>query len=239
MTQPIIFNSSHVSIYTSTNTFQSFPKYIAFELFLQQNDKELHTKLVKPKPTYKKTYQCKDNVRKQTGKKCENDIVKFYNDNIKPIKDTKVRKSKVYNITDDGNTNIDIEIKAEVDAVNIDNEHIEIKKRINSLSQSIRYYEKEQLLLYMDIFDLPSITLFEYIDDENYKTHTLERGPVDEIISKLCNFVEQYNTFKNDSTLISKYAKGDCKVREKIIKDIIESSKDDTDSFLTSLIESW
>lgn len=225
------FNSSEVSYWIGKSYFSAVPKYVMFEKFLSNNDEPLYKKCksVKGKTLTKPLKSMIDNsARQQIGKKSEKNIIDHLAKTV-TIKETRIRKNKIYEV--DG---ININIRAEVDLITEDGKYYEIKKRINSLSNGIRPYEKTQLVLYCDIFDIDEIILFEYLDEDNYQEVIFKRESPEEVLTMLRKFIDRFLKLK-ESNKLDNYNGLSWKKKDEIIKDLFKIIPPE-DKFLNSLI---
>ena len=208
-----VFNSSEICHFTGICNFPDFPLISLFEKFVYINNPEIH-KVMKKKYKGMSRSTIDNDLRQKKGKENENIILNTIDGPLQ----TQVKKSKEY--TKDGKT---IKILASIDAIDQHNEHYEVKYRLKSLSKGIRYYEKPQLLMYCDIFDIPYITLLEYKGINQTRKHIQRRENVDHIIDSLFEFVERYESYINNTSEVLQYKKIKSKSdRERLIKSILK-----------------
>lgn len=220
-----VFNSSEICHFCGICNFPDFPLISLFEKFVYINNPDIH-KIMKVKFKGVSRSTIDNDLRQKKGKENENTIL----DTIEGPLQTQVKKSKEY--TKNGKI---IKILASIDAIDQNNEHYEVKYRLKSLSKGIRYYEKPQLLMYCDIFDIPKITLIEYKQSNQVRKHTQEREDVDHIIDSLFEFIERYESYINDINNINNYKKIKSKSdRERIIKSLLMGDPHNYDDDLLS-----
>lgn len=135
------------------------------------------------------------------GIKNENDALKIYQEHTKTniMKDDKYKIKNIYSCPD-----YDILIGGKIDGINIDDGSIvEIKNRMKKLFNTLRSYEKVQLMCYLYIFGAAKGFLVEALKNKTGTNIgiiecTYDNEYMQTIIVDLKNFITFYRSFMNN-----------------------------------------